>query len=54
MAKPMLEKHIIEEFGVLPQRHEVVTPNGTHEVQGVVHEKFDDVLNLVNLSIPVS
>lgn len=53
MAKPMLEKHIIEEFGVLPQKHEVVTPNGTHEVQGVVHEKFDDVLNLVNLDIPV-
>lgn len=52
-AKPLLEKHIIEEFGVLPQRHEVVTPSGTHEVQGVVHERFNDVLNLVNLDIPV-
>lgn len=52
-AKPLLEKHIINEFGVLPQKHEVITPKGTHEIQGVVHEKFDEVLNLVNLDIPV-
>lgn len=52
-AKPLLEKHILDEFGVLPQKHEVITPLGTHEIQGVVHEKFDDVLNLVNLDIPV-
>ena len=53
LAKPLLKQHIIEEFGVLPQKHEIVTPNQTHEIEGVVHERFDDVLNLVNLDIPV-
>lgn len=52
-AKPILEQHILDEFGVLPQKHEVVTPDGKREIQGVVHEKFEDVLNLVNLDIPV-
>lgn len=53
MAKPMLEKHIIETFGVLPQIHEVKTPEATHKVEGTVHECFDKVLNLVNADIPV-
>lgn len=53
MAKPLLEKHIKETFGVLPQIHEVVTPAGKVEVKGTVHEKFDTVLNLVNADIPV-
>lgn len=52
-AKPMLEKHIIETFGILPQVHEIVTPTSTHEIQGVVHEKFDDVLKYVSCGIPV-
>ena len=52
-AKPMLEKHIKETFGVLPQKHVVVTPKAEHEVTGATHEKFDDVLKLVNLDIPV-
>lgn len=53
MAKPMLEQHIKETFGVLPQVHEVVTPAGKVEVVGTVHERFDTVLNLVNADIPV-
>lgn len=52
-CKPLLEKHIIETFGVLPQVHEVKTPKGTHKFEGVTHEMFDKVLNLVNLDIPV-
>ena len=52
-AKPMLDKHIIETFGVLPQKHEVVTPKAKYEFEGVTHECFDKVLNLVNLDIPV-
>lgn len=52
-AKPLLEKHIIDTFGVLPQKHIIHTPTETREVTGVVHEKFDDVLSLVNLDIPV-
>jgi len=52
-AKPMLEEHIKKTFGVIPQKHVVVTPEATHEVTGTTHEKFDDVLKLVNLDIPV-
>jgi len=53
LAKPMLEKHIIDTFGILPQVHEIKTPASTHKIEGVVHEKFDEILNLVNLKIPV-
>lgn len=52
-SKPILEKHIVETFGVLPQKHEVVTPEAKHEFEGVTHECFDKVLKLVNLDIPV-
>lgn len=53
VAKPMLETHIKEKFGVLPQVHEIVLPDKKKEMQGVFHEKFDTVLKLVNASIPV-
>lgn len=53
MSKPLLEQHIKETYGVLPQVHEVKTPVGTKKIEGVVHEKFDKVLNLVNADIPV-
>lgn len=52
-AKPLLEEHIINTFGVLPQVHEVKTEKFTHKIQGVVHEKFDTVLQLVGADIPV-
>lgn len=52
-CKPALEKHIVETFGVLPQIHEIKTPNKTYKIEGAVHEMFDKVLNLVNLDIPV-
>lgn len=53
VAKPMLDTHIKEKFGVLPQVHEIVLPEKKKEMQGVFHEKFDTVLKLVNASIPV-
>ncbi|MDO4503835.1 MAG: AAA family ATPase [Clostridia bacterium] len=53
VSKPMLETHIKEKFGVLPQVHEIVLPEKKKEMQGVFHEKFDTVLKLVNASIPV-
>jgi hypothetical protein len=53
LAKPMLEDHIVKTFGFLPQIHEVKTPEMTHKIEGAVHEKFDQVLNLINLDIPV-
>ena len=52
-AKPVLEKHIKETFGVLPQVVKVESPKGTHEIKGITHEKFGEVLNLVNADIPV-
>ena len=52
-AKPLLEKHITETFGVLPQVIKIESPKGSHEVKGITHEKFGEVLNLVNADIPV-
>lgn len=52
-AKPVLDQHIKETFGVLPQVVKVETPKGQYEVKGVTHEKFEEVLNLVNVDIPV-
>ena len=52
-AKPMLEQHIKETFGVLPQIHQINSPAGQFEITGVVHERFDLVANLVSADIPV-
>ena len=53
-AKPMINQYILENFGILPQKHEVTLPDGTkHEFEGITHEKFDDVLKLVEMNIPV-
>lgn len=51
-AMPEVKRRIIEEFGIIPQRHEVITPKTTKKITGVVHEKFDLVLNLVNADVP--
>lgn len=53
LIKPKIEHHIKETFGILPQVHKIETPTKVHEIKGVLHEKFDDVLKLVNLDIPV-
>lgn len=53
IAKPMLDKHIKETYGTLSQKFEVKNKDFTFKGQGVTHEKFDDVLQLVNLDIPV-
>lgn len=53
-AKPMINQYILDNFGILPQKHEVTLPDGTkHEFEGITHEKFDDVLKLVEMNIPV-
>lgn len=52
-AKPLLDQYIRETYGTLPQKFEVQTPTETRKVDGVTHEKFEQVLNLVNLDIPV-
>ena len=53
IAKPVLEKHITEVYGVLPQIHKIETPTATKQFTETVHERFDTVLNLVNADIPV-
>ena len=52
-TKPMIDDYIAKTYGTLPKKIEVKTPNGVHEVKGATHEKFEEVLNLVNLDIPV-
>lgn len=50
---PKIEQRLYETFGVIPQKHEVKTPNKTVILEDVLHEKFDEVLQIVNLDIPV-
>ena len=52
-AKPMIEEYVKKTYGTLPQVHEVKTPKETKKIQGILHEKFDTVMNLVNANIPV-
>lgn len=50
---PKIQDRITEVFGFVPQIHEIRTPNYTSIVKDVIHEKFEEVLNIVNLDIPV-
>lgn len=52
MTMPKVREKIIEEFGILPQVHEIKTPTHTHKITGITHEKFDTVLNLVSSDVP--
>lgn len=52
-ARPLMDNYIRETYGTLPKAFEVQTPTGTRRVDGVTHEKFEQVLNLVNMDIPV-
>lgn len=52
-AIPMIEQYILEHIGIIPKVIQVETPTGTNKITGVVHEKFESVLNLVNLNIPI-
>ena len=47
-----LKRRLVEEFGFEPIRHTVVTAEAEHDVDGVVHEKFDEVLHYVQNDIP--
>lgn len=53
VAKPAIDTYISETYGALPKRIEVVTPTTKNVIQGVVHEKFETVLKIVNQDIPV-
>ena len=50
---PKIDARIKEVYGFLPEKHEIKTPTGTRKIEGTLHEKFDEVLQIVNLDIPV-
>jgi hypothetical protein len=47
MTLPMLDKHIKEQYGVLPQVHEIRTADKVTQITGVLHEKFEIVMQMV-------
>lgn len=50
---PKIDARIKEVYGFLPEIHEIKTSTATRKVVGVLHEKFDEVLQIVSLDIPV-
>jgi len=53
-AKPLIDEHIRKTYGSLPEVKIFKMPDGaTKKIEGVTHEKFEDVLNLVLMDIPV-
>lgn len=52
-AKPMLDDFIKTTYGMIPKQIEVKVGTETHKVTGTTHEKFETVLTMVNLDIPV-
>ena len=52
-AKPILDEYIRNTYGVLPKVIEVKTEKGTHKIKGITHEKFEQVLKIINAGIPV-
>ena len=49
---PMLEEHIRNTYGSLPQRVVVETPKGNTEFSGLTHQMFDKVLKATYNNIP--
>lgn len=45
-AKPLLEKHIADTYGILPQTIEVKTERETHKIEGITHHQFEKILKL--------
>lgn len=52
-AKPILDDYIKKTYGTLPKTIEVKTEKGTKKIEGVTHEKFEQVLKMINADIPV-
>lgn len=50
---PKIEDKITKTFGFMPEIHEIRTTDKTTVLKDVLHEKFDEVLKIVNLNIPV-
>lgn len=50
---PAVKKRIEQEIGPIPEIHKIETPMGEHKVEGITHEEFEPVLNMVYNDIPV-
>lgn len=50
---PVVKDRIIKEIGPIPEIHKIETPLGEHKIEGITHEKFDQVLSMVYNDIPV-
>lgn len=50
---PTIEERIISTYGYLPEVHEIKTETEVRTIKGTTHEKFDEVLKIVGLNIPV-
>ena len=53
MVMPKIDARVKEVYGFLPEIHEIKSEKETKVLTGVTHEKFDEVLKIVNLDIPV-
>ncbi len=51
---PKIEKSVMDNYGCIPQVHEIRVPKkDITKIKGAVHEKFNEVLSIVNMDIPV-
>lgn len=53
VARPFIDKYISETYGMIPKVIEVKFANETRRIEGITHKKFETILPLVNLNIPV-
>src|SRR5699024_3585815 len=51
-VRSKIDEYIKEEYGTLPSKIEVLTNRSRVELEGIFHEKFEQILNLVELDIP--
>lgn len=52
-TKPLIEKYVVDTFGILPKAIEVKTETDTKKVTGFTHHEFETILKLVAADIPV-
>lgn len=52
-AKPIIKQKLIDDLGFMPEIHHVKTATFEGKFEGITHERFDEVLQLVYNNIPV-
>lgn len=48
-----LDEYIKSEYGVLPKKIEVVNNQNVKQLQGLFHNKFEEILNIVQKNVPL-